>query len=263
MNITVIIPTYNRSSFLSKSIESVLNQSIKVDEIIVVDDGSTDNTKVLLKELPVKYIYQENLGVSSARNRGIKESKNQWICFLDSDDIWDKDKLKEQIAFHQNNPNILFSYTDERWFYNQKEIKQNPNQIKGQITFVDNIDLCRIGASTVMLNKSVLTKVGLFDELLKACEDYDLWLRILREYEVGYIDKKLIDKIAGHKGQLSFEVKAQDYYRILALQKHLDSEYKEDIIKVIELKKKILLKGAQKYNNQFFIDFCTNLSLRN
>jgi glycosyltransferase involved in cell wall biosynthesis len=259
MKISVIIPTYNRAKFINKTLDAVFNQSFKVDEIIVIDDGSTDDTKEALQNFPIKYIYQKNLGVSSARNTGIKEAKNQWICFLDSDDIWDRDKIKEQIEFHQNNPNILFSYTDERWFYNHKEIKQNLNQKKGQTTFIDNIDLCRIGASTVMLHKSILDKVGLFDESFKACEDYDLWLRILREFEIGYIDKKLIDKIAGHKGQLSFETKGQDYYRILALQKHLKSEYTEEIALEIEKKKQILLKGAMKHKNDFFIEFCNTL----
>jgi glycosyltransferase involved in cell wall biosynthesis len=240
MNISVIIPTYNRAKFLHQTLDAVFHQSFKIDEIIVIDDGSTDDTKKVLEKYPIKYIYQENKGVSSARNRGINEVKNEWICFLDSDDIWHKDKIKEQIEFHQNNPNIFFSYTDERWFYNHKEIKQNPNQKKGQTSFINNIDLCRIGASTVMVHRSILDKIGLFDESLKACEDYDLWLRILREFEVGYIDMQLIDKIAGHKGQLSFETVGMDYYRILALQKHLKSEYKDEILQEIEKKKKIL-----------------------
>lgn len=259
MKITVVIPTFNRSEFILRALKSVFNQSEIIDEIIVIDDGSTDETQDILQKFPIKYIYQENSGVSSARNRGIEEANNEWICFLDSDDIWHHKKIKEQIEFHKKNKDIFFSYTDERWLYNSKEIIQNKNQKKGQTSFLDNIDLCRIGASTVMIHKSIFNRVGVFDESLKACEDYDLWLRVLRTSKVGYIDKKLIDKTAGHKGQLSFEIKAQDYYRILALQKHLDSEYKNIIKQEIIQKKKILLKGALKHSNQFFIDFCASL----
>jgi glycosyltransferase involved in cell wall biosynthesis len=100
MKISVIIPTYNRAKFINKTLDAVFNQSFKVDEIIVIDDGSTDDTKEALQNFPIKYTYQKNSGVSSARNTGIKEAKNQWICFLDSDDIWDRDKIKEQIEFH-------------------------------------------------------------------------------------------------------------------------------------------------------------------
>ena len=259
MKISVIIPTYNRAEFLANTIESVLNQTVEADEIIVVDDGSDDKTKGVVEQYPLKYIYQKNSGVSSARNRGIREASNDFICFLDSDDIWERNKLEVQIEFHKTNPNILLSYTDEIWFFNTKEIKQNKNQKKGQNSFLDNLSLCKIGASTVMLHKSIFDKVDLFDESLKVCEDYDLWLRILRKFEIGYIDIPLIRKIAGHKGQLSFETIGMDYYRILALKKHSQSEYSLEIKKEIEKKKQILLKGAIKHDNKFYIDFCKNL----
>ncbi|MCK5294944.1 MAG: glycosyltransferase family 2 protein [Arcobacteraceae bacterium] len=260
MKISVIIPSYNRAEFLPKTIESILNQTVKVNEIIVVDDGSTDNTQEVIKEYDIKYIYQENSGVSSARNAGIKSAVNDWITFLDSDDIWETTKIEKQIEFYKNNKTIKFSYTDELWKFNNKIIKQNKNQQKLQnSTFVDNISLCKIGTSTVFIHKYILDEVGLFDEKLIACEDYDLWLRILRKYKVGYIDEKLITKIAGHKGQLSFETKAQDYYRILALLKHKNSEYKDKVLEEIKKKKEILLKGANKHKNQFFIDFCNSL----
>jgi len=260
MKISVIIPTYNRATFLQKAIESILNQSVKVDEIIVIDDGSIDNTKEIIKKYNIKYIYQKNQGVSSARNTGIQNATNEWICFLDSDDIWEKDKIKIQIDYHKQNKNILFSYTDELWIFNNKIIKQNKKQQKNNNNnFLDHIDICKIGTSTIMINQKIFKKVGYFDETLKACEDYDLWLRILSFYKIGYIDKKLTKKIAGHKGQLSFETVGIDYYRILSLQKHIKTKYQKEILKQINKKKEILLKGAKKYNNKFFIDFCTNL----
>ena len=260
MKISVIIPTYNRAKFLPFAIESVLKQSLQVDEIIVVDDGSIDNTKEVVQKYPIKYIYQNNKGVSSARNKGIKNSKNDWICFLDSDDIWEQDKIKEQIKFHKNNSDILFSYTNEKWFFNNKEIKQKQKHIKNnKNSFLDHISICKIGASTVMIHKKILNDIGLFDEELKVCEDYDLWLRVLQKYNIGYIDKNLIKKIAGHKNQLSFSTIGIDYYRIIALLKHKNSKYKKEILQEIKAKKDILYKGALKHNNRFFINFCKSL----
>jgi glycosyltransferase involved in cell wall biosynthesis len=260
MKISVIIPTYNRASFLEKTIESVLNQTKEVDELIVIDDGSSDNTQEIVKKYNIKYIYQENNGVSSARNCGIKNAKNDWICFLDSDDIWELDKISIQSEFHKNNTDILFSYSDERWFYKDKEVNQKKHQQKSTTNhFLDHIKLCIIGTSSVMCHKSIFDSVGVFDESFRACEDYDLWLRILLEFKVGFIDKKLINKIAGHKGQLSFETIGLDYYRILALQKHLKSEYNKEIKEEIKTKKEILLRGAIKHKNQFFIDFCNKI----
>ena len=113
MKISLIIPTYNRATHLESTLLSVFNQTTKVDEIIVIDGGSTDNTQQLLAQYDIKYIYQGNQGVSSARNKGLQEVKNDWICFLDSDDIWESNKIEKQIAFHNENPHILFSHTDE------------------------------------------------------------------------------------------------------------------------------------------------------
>ena len=257
MQISVIIPTYNRANFIVKAIESVLNQTVKVDEIIVIDDGSSDKTQELLKNYNIKYKYQENSGVSKARNQGIKLSKNEWITFLDSDDIWEETKIQHQIDFHKNNKDILFSHTDELWKFNGKIIKQNKHQQKpyGEC-FNDNISLCKIGASTIFIHRSIFDNIGLFDEELVACEDYDLWLRILTKYKLGLVNKKLIEKIAGHKGQLSFETPLMDKYRITALLKHKKQTLvKQEIIK----KCNILIKGAVKHNNYDIEKYYTDL----
>jgi len=251
MKISVIIPTYNRAEFISKAIESVLEQSYKADEIIIIDDGSNDNTKEIVKNYPVKYIYQENKGVSSARNKGIKKAKNEWVCFLDSDDIWEIQKLEKQVFFHKQNPHILFSHTDEKWLFNGKEIRQKPYQQKqNKLTFLDHTQNTFIGCSTVFIHKKIFDTLGMFDESLTACEDYDLWLRILREYELSFIDEKLIQKIAGHKNQLSFDTPLQDQYRIKSLLKHIDSPYSKEIKKEIVKRCEILIKGALKHGNK-------------
>jgi len=258
--ISVIIPTYNRANFLEKTLNSILSQTTQSNEIIVVDDGSTDQTKSIISKYDIKYIYQSNKGVSSARNQGIKIAKYPWIAFCDSDDIWHKDKLEKQILFHKQNPNIFISHTNETWLYNNKIIKKNKHQQKPHgYCFVDNLKICKIGASTVLIKKDIFTKVGLFDETLIACEDYDMWLRILETYPLGYINQELITKVAGHSGQLSFETKMLDTYRIEALQKHLHCQYKQEVIQEILYKIDIILKGAYKHKNQTLIDKYTKL----
>ena len=250
MKISLIIPTYNREKHIETTLLSALNQRQKADEIIIIDDGSNDNTKKIVEKYDVKYIYQNNKGVSSARNKGIEESKNEWICFLDSDDIWEKDKLEKQLTFHKQNPQILFSHTDELWRFNDKIIKQKKHQLKPSgYCFKENITNTLIGASTVMCHKSIFDDVGLFDEKLQACEDYDLWLRILDKYELGLIDEKLITKVAGHSGQLSFETPLMDSYRIKALLKHLQSKHKDEVKQELIKRCDILIKGAIKHGN--------------
>ncbi len=250
MKISVIIPTFNRANFLIKTIDSVLEQNVEIDEIIIVDDGSNDNTQEICSQYNIKYIYQDNQGVSSARNIGIRQATNDWIAFCDSDDIWHKDKIEKQISFHKNNPNILVSHTDEIWKFNDKIIKKKAHQKKPKgYCFIDNLNSCKIGASTLLLHKSILNNIGLFDEKLTACEDYDLWLRILEKYELGLVDEELIVKIAGHKGQLSFETSMMDTFRVQSLKKHLHGKYKNEVKNELLKKLKIIVKGAKKHNN--------------
>lgn len=249
MKISVIIPTYNRASFLESCIQSVLEQSICVDEIIVVDDGSTDNTFQTAKKFDIKYIYQNNQGVSKARNNGIVNAKNDWIAFLDSDDTWHQNKIEQHIDFHTNNPSYLASFTDEVWIRNQKIIALKTHQEKEQPTFSNSLKLCKIGASTFFCHKQLFESVGYFDESLIACEDYDLWLRILRKFPIYFINQKLTSKYAGHQNQLSFETKTIDKYRIYALKKHLESDYKSEVLQELIYKTELLLKGAKKHGN--------------
>ena len=247
MKISVIIPTFNRETFLLDTIESVKNQSVHVDEIIVVDDGSTDNTQKLLQNsIDIKYIYQKNRGVSSARNKGIKEAKNEWLAFLDSDDLWHKKKIQEHISLHVNNPELKASFTDEQWIRDGKIINKKKHLKKNEPTFLNSLRTCKIGTSTFFVHKSIFDDVGMFDENLKVCEDYDLWLRILKKHKIKLIDKELIIKQAGHSNQLSFSTPLIDSYRIIALKKHLKSVYIKEILQEIEYKNAILENGAKK-----------------
>ena len=152
MKISVIIPTYNREKHILQAIKSVKEQSVQVDEILVIDDGSDDNTKELLKNEPIRYIYQQNAGVSSARNKGIKEAKNEYIAFLDSDDTWHENKIAQHINYHKKNPQIKASYTKEVWIRNNKIISLKKYQQKEEPSFVNSLALCKIGTSTFFSN---------------------------------------------------------------------------------------------------------------
>jgi glycosyltransferase involved in cell wall biosynthesis len=257
--ISVIIPVYNRQEFIKRSIDSVLDQSFKDFELIVIDDGSSDLTPDILKTYTdkIKVITTKNQGVSSARNEGIKASQGEWICFLDSDDVWLEDKLQCQIEFHKLHSHILFSHTFEKWVRNDKEIKQKAIHKKPSgWCFKENLSFCKIAPSTVMIHQSVLDKVGLFDESLEVCEDYDLWLRVLREYEIGLVEDILTTKYAGHDDQLSFKYHSMDKFRIEALLKHSDLKVVKD---EINKKCKILINGAKKRGNIEIISFYENI----
>ena len=222
MDVSVVIPTYNRYTLLKRAINSLLTQTHTVDEIIVVDDGSTDNTKDIQNDFPeLIYIYQKNSGVSAARNVGIKRAKNKWIAFLDSDDEWHKEKLEKQMVYHMQYPDILMSYTDEVWIRDGKKVKIPKKYRKiGKDAFVENLSYCNIAPSSVMMHKKLFEEFGLFDESFRVCEDYDMWLRILSEEKVGLIPEKLINKYAGHDEQLGFR-KDMDLLRIDILKKNL------------------------------------------
>jgi glycosyltransferase involved in cell wall biosynthesis len=254
LDITVIIPTYNRHTFLKRALKSVFTQTYLPKELIVIDDGSTDETFEIQNDFPsIKYIYQENVGVSAARNRGIEEAKYAWVAFLDSDDEWCVDKLQKQVDFHQQNRDILMSYTDEIWIRDGKEVKiPKKFQKIGCDTFLENLSYCNIAPSSVLLHKKVLEKVGLFDETMEVCEDYDLWLRIALEFEIAFLDEKLIKKYAGHEDQLSYKHWGMDRWRVRTLEKLMPkvqgAEKKEQIKEELIKKYTLLLKGAKKYD---------------
>ena len=224
MNISVIIPTYNRKHTLSRAINSVIDQTYEPFEIIIVDDGSTDGTKEWLpKRYPsVQYIYQPNSGVSVARNVGIKSAQGDWISLLDSDDEWLSQKLEKQVKAVKEDPDSMFCHTNEVWIRNGVRINQGKKHQKyGGLIFNQCLDICRISPSSVLLKNSILKDTGLFDEKLPVCEDYDLWLRITAHNPVTFLDEPLINKYGGHKDQLSRVPAGIEQYRIQSLEKIL------------------------------------------
>ena len=264
--ISVVIPTYNRVAYLSRAITSVLKQSYPVNEIILVDNGSTDQTLGFIKKnfTNIKVLVEKIRGVSFARNMGIKNCKNEWIAFLDSDDEWIKDKIEKQFSLlEKSNFNYHFIHTNEIWIKNGILKNQKKKHFKmGGYIFEDCLDICKISPSSVLIKKELFNKYGLFDSKFKVCEDYELWLRIASKIKIGYIDEPLIKKHGGHKGQLSEKYWGIDRYRIKALEKILinDNLKKRQKLKVLEylLKKiNIILLGAINRNNNRIFNMYT------
>jgi glycosyltransferase involved in cell wall biosynthesis len=261
MKISVIIPAYNRVTTLARAIDSVLAQSYKVDEIIVVDDGSNDATSEVAKVYEeVSLLRQNNMGVATARNNGVMMASNEWIAFLDSDDTWHPKKLAFQVAFHKKNPSSLVSYTDEVWIRNEKECPVPKKFHKPEkVLFKDALDYCNIAPSSVLIEKKYFERVGGFDESMEVCEDYDLWLRILKEGEIDLIPQKLINKYGGADDQLSMKHTFLDRWHVRSLFKHLDEEgVKEKILSMCEG----LEKAGQKYKDEALLDECAIWKMR-
>ncbi len=253
MNISVVIPTYNRKHTLPRAIESVLHQTLQPIEIILVDDGSNDGTKKWIKTTypAIKLIEQSNQGVSAARNVGIKFAKYKWIALLDSDDEWLPEKLERQIEALQQNPEIKFCHTEEIWIRNGVRVNQKKKHQKyGGYIFEKCLDICRISPSSAIFHQSLLDDAGYFDEALSVCEDYDLWLRITAEYPVLFLDEPLINKYGGHEDQLSKVPDGIEIYRIQVLEKLIQQEFtfsqKKSMEKMLIRKLKIYAIGAQK-----------------
>jgi glycosyltransferase involved in cell wall biosynthesis len=251
--VSVIIPTFNRGWILREAIDSVLAQDHGDYELIVVDDGSTDDTRAILGAYGRQIIAlrQPNRGVSAARNRGIAESRAQLVAFLDSDDVWLPQKLTRQVAFFQSNPEALICQTEETWV--RDGVRLNPkkrHQKPAGMIFEPSLALCLVSPSAVMIRKPLFDTVGLFDERLPACEDYDLWLRISCRYPVFLIDDPLIIKRGGHQDQLS-RAAGLDKYRIRSLKKLIDSQTLSEIqtgaaVRTLKQKCAIFANGCRK-----------------
>ena len=257
--VSVIIPTYNRLPMLKEAVDSVLAQDFEDMELIVVDDGSTDETAEEMKRYGgrVKLIQNsENKGVSAARNKGILHARGKYIAFLDSDDLWVKGKLKIQVSFLDDNPHYPVCHTDEIWIRRGKRVNPMLKHAKysGWI-FEKCLPLCIISPSSVMMKRTLFSKVGLFDEALPVCEDYDFWLRVSARFPIFFIDRKLIIKRGGHPDQLSQRSWGNDRCRVIALEKllsepYIGSEEREMILNEMKKKCSILYKGFLKRRNE-------------
>lgn len=253
-NISVIIPSYNRWYCLPRALDSVLAQTQPACEVIVVDDGSTDNTAELLAQHypDIQVFPQTNAGVSAARNTGIGAAKGQWIALLDSDDVWHPTKLERQISALTEAPMYRLCHCDELWIRNGVRVNpKNKHRKTGGWIFEHCLPLCAISPSAALIRKDVFTDIGLFDETLPACEDYDYWLRLTHAEPVLYLDDALLSKYGGHEDQLSRAHWGMDRFRIQVLFKllktaQLSQPQRTAAMGVLKLKIKVYAAGATK-----------------
>lgn len=252
MKISVIIPAYNRVATLARAIDSVLAQSYRADEIIVVDDGSSDATSEVAKMYDeVSLLRQKSMGLSSARNNGVMMAANEWIAFLDADDTWHPKKLAFQVAHHKKNRDVKFIYTDEVWISGEREIPLPKKYHKPEtISFEEAVGVCNIAASSVLMQKKLFDRLGGFDESLAVCEDYDLWLRVLREEKIDLVPQKLINKYLGADDQLLTNCSHSDRFRVKALEKHLDSQFDGIVREELIHKYTLLSNEAKKHKKE-------------
>jgi len=195
--VSIIVPTYNAAKWIDGTIESIFNQDFKDFEILIIDDGSTDNTfDVLINYLDyIRYIKKENGGTASARNLGIKESKGKYIAFLDADDLWEKSKLKTQISFLEetdyswvySDADAFDETTGKKLFKFSKMYSMKSGNILTSLFFVDFIP-----SPTLVVLKSIFSAIGYFNEQeFFNIEDYEMWLRIAEKFPIGYINQTL------------------------------------------------------------------------
>jgi glycosyltransferase involved in cell wall biosynthesis len=226
--ISVIIPTFNRAQFVKKAINSVLNQTFQDVEIVVVDDGSTDNTKDIINSYgeQVRYIYQENKGAASSRNTGIEASKGEYIAFLDSDDYYTAENLQKKLSFLESNSKIGWVYSDWQLIDDKSNYldkgslrfnyfnKKLSGEIFEELFYKRNF----IATDTVVIRRSVLEDIGFFDPTIPSQEEYDLWLRVSARYPVCYINEPLVI-VTIHPDSLSTDFSKWAYGNALIIDK--------------------------------------------
>lgn len=264
MLIDVIIPTFNRALVMTRAIDSVLAQTYKNFFLHIVDDGSTDDTQAVLEKYKnhpqVKIYYQDNSGVSAARNLAAFAGQGLWISFLDSDDEWMPTKLETQMKYLTKHPDYRFLHSEELWIRNGTRVNPKVKHLKSNDNvFMRSLDFCIISPSTVILKRELFLDHQGFDNNFIVCEDYDLWLKILLTENIAFISTPLIKKHGGHADQLSTKFVAMDYWRIKSLvnlfkSPRASANQKELIKNVILKKSELLLKSYLKYENQKSFD---------
>ena len=209
--VAIIIPTFNTGKYIKEAVDSAINQTYKNKEIIVVDDGSTDNTKEILdiyiQDNKIKYIYQENKGLAGARNTGIKAANGDYIAFLDSDDIFLPNKIEKQIEFLENNRDCDVCYCDVWHFYDDepnKLMKLDYKYYSGSEVLKNLLKKNFINPLTVVTRRSVVDKYGVFNEYFKRTEDWEYWIRLVWQGVKFCFLPEILAKYRMRKDSLSF-----------------------------------------------------------
>lgn len=236
--VSVIIPSYNRAKYLKYTLDSVQRQTFKDFECIIVNDGSTDNTeeiasKVLLTDNRFKYIYQNNSGVSAARNSGIAESKGEYLAFLDSDDIWEPQMLQETVKVLNTHPDLSVVYgacdlIDQFGKVISQKISPGPSK-----NYLKDLAIsCVFAINSALTRKLVFLKIGMFDTNLNGSEDWDIWLRAADEgFNFGFIDK-LFCHYRRHSNSLSHDIERMRTGAFSLLEKFYSKQHNFDIVRL-------------------------------
>jgi len=252
--VSVIVPTHDRLPMLHDAIDSVLAQTYRDFEIIVVDDGSDDGTAEKIAARygsAVRVVAQARRGVAAARNLGVQYSRGAYLAFLDSDDMWRPRKLEIQMGFMQTEARSRICQTEEIWIRNGVRVnpKKKHRKPSGDV-FRPSLELCLVSPSAALMTRELFERTGGFDESFPVCEDYDLWLRIAVEHPVHLIAEPLVIKRGGHPDQLSKSTWGLDRFRVRAIKKLLDSGIQGDkrswALQARARKVAILAQGARK-----------------
>ena len=275
--VSIIIPTYNRRPMLREALGTVIAQRGVAWELIIVDDGSTDGTAEalgcgemapLVSSAPsscrIIVEHTPHRGVAAARNRGAELACAEYLAFLDSDDLWDPRKLARQLAWMRAHPEYPLVQTQELWIRNGRRVNPGRRHLKcaGDI-FEPSLHLCLISCSAVMMTSALFQESGGFDERMAACEDYDLWLRILSRHPAGLLDEPLVTRRGGHPDQLSARP-ALDRFRIRALLKllaagDLNERRQKEVATVLAHKCAIYANGLKRRGRLVELSLCTEI----
>ena len=251
IKISVVIPTYNRANTIIKSIESALNQSYPVDEIIIVDDSSTDDTGLRVKGVNddrIKYFFlEQNRGAAGARNYGVSQAMNDMIAFLDSDDVWHPDKTEKQVGLKKENSDLRLIYTAYARIYDSsREIYPDlsgntrlDGDMLSQILYENTV-----GTPTILMEKTLFDEIGGFDEGLRSLEDWDLVIRAAQKTDFGVIPEVLVDAMYLNDGVTS---NIDEYFKSRC---RMIEKYRQDYLETDTFNKVAgsILALAQKFN---------------
>jgi glycosyltransferase involved in cell wall biosynthesis len=261
--VSVIIPTYNRAHLLCRAMQSVLNQTYLDFELIIVDDGSTDNTDKIIKEFQehdkrIKYIrHEKNKGGSAARNSGIKISRGEYIAFLDSDDEWLPRKMEKQEIKFQNaldNVGVIYSGFSCISESSGKIIAKITPTLRGNV-YTNLLEGCILGSPTPLIKKICFRKAGFFDETLPSCQDWDMWIRLSKYYAFDFVPD-ILAKHHIHGSQISVNLNAKIVARKKLVEKYwVDLSRKSKILSILLKRLGILccLNGDSREGRRYFL----------
>lgn len=258
--VDIVIPAFGREKLLEEAVRSVQQQTFEDWRLLIVDDASATPLRCdsFAHDKRIEIIrLEKNSGPALARNQGASRGDSPFIAFLDSDDLWQPQKLELQLELFKDDPLLQWAHTNEVWFRNGALVRQKHIHAKqGGQFFSRALERCLISPSAVMLRRIFFEQSGGFNPAFRLCEDYEFWLRLLLVNPVGFVKDAATVKRAGEWEQLSSS-REIDRYRVLALHRlwrnaprTLSSEETILLLEEAARKTERLVKGAQKHRNR-------------